>query len=133
MQNSKIKYIGIIMFLSLIVGCITSKKNDWQGRYTKKNVYDKNIEKDKVAVSINLFDYRDNSKVDISDVKNLLGKVIATSENSKLLLFHKDSVPENIWIEKLNKGAIKIRPKKELKKNLIIYTIYLGHLPRAIL
>ncbi|EFK56597.1 hypothetical protein ACFU8T_09590 [Sphingobacterium spiritivorum] len=133
MKNSKIKYIGIIMFLGLMVGCITSKKPAWQGRYTKKNVYDKNIEKDKIAVSINLFDYRDNSKIDISDVKDLPGKVIASSENSKLFLFHKDSVPESIWIEKLNKGAIKIRPKKEHKKNLIIYNLYLGHLPRNIL
>ncbi|MGJ1432975.1 hypothetical protein ACR79M_15485 [Sphingobacterium spiritivorum] len=132
MQNSKIKYILIIMFLSLIVGCITSKKNDWQGRYTKKNVYDKNIEKDKVAVSINLFDNRDNSKIDISDVKDLPGKVIATSENSKLLLFHKDSVPESIWIKKLNKSTIVIHPK-EYRKNLIIYTIYLGHNPKYIL
>ncbi|MGJ1261821.1 hypothetical protein [Sphingobacterium spiritivorum] len=133
MKNSKIKYIGIIMFLGLIVGCITNKKPAWQGRYTKKNVYDKSIEKDKIAVSINLFDYRDNSKIDISDVKNLPGKVIASSENSKLLLFHKDSVPKNIWIEKLNKATLGIYPKKEHKKNLIIYNLYLGHLPRAIL
>ncbi|WP_293915805.1 MULTISPECIES: hypothetical protein [unclassified Sphingobacterium] len=132
MENSKIKYILIIMFLSLIVGCITSKKNDWQGSYTKKNVYDKNIEKDKVAVSINLFDNRDNSKIDISDVKDLPGKVIATSENSKLLLFHKDSVPESIWIKKLNKSTIVIHPK-EYRKNLIIYNIYLGHNPKYIL
>ncbi|MGJ1432977.1 hypothetical protein ACR79M_15495 [Sphingobacterium spiritivorum] len=133
MKNSKIKYICIIMSLSLIVGCITSKKPDWQGKYTKKHAYDKNIEKNKIAVSINLFDYRDNSKVDISDVKNIPGKVIATSENSKLLLFHKDSIPENIWIEKLNKATIGIHPKKEHKKNLIIYNIYLGYLPRAVL
>ena len=133
MKNSKIKYIGIIMFLGLMVGCITSKKPVWQGRYTKKNVYDKNIEKDKIAVSINLFDYRDNSKIDISDVKDLPGKVIATSENSKLLLFHKDSIPESIWIKKLNKSTIVIHPKKELKKNLINYNIYLGHNPKNIL
>jgi len=95
------------------------------GKYSRKDVNDKKISSDNVGISINLFDLKTKKPLNVDDVKDLPGNVVETTANSQLLVFHKDSIPQSIRIDKPGKSSIIFHPELS-KKNLFIYKIYLA-------
>ncbi|MFE7085558.1 hypothetical protein ACFU8T_05295 [Sphingobacterium spiritivorum] len=122
----KIQFLILILIaLTTLIKCSTNKNEKWLGRVSKKDIYDKNIDKNKIYVLINLFDILDKKKIDISDIGSLPGETIDSSFNSRLLLLNKDSIPKSIKINKPGKASIRIYPR-EYKKNMVIYDVFLA-------
>jgi len=122
----------LLLLLAITLGCASSKNVQVFGTHTKKEFNSKVIHKDSIGVSIYLYDIRDKQEIGIDDIRKIPGYVVEHSFNHKLLRYHKDSIPEALWIKKENKSTIILYPRKH-KKNLIIYKLYLGHNPPGII
>jgi len=94
------------------------------GKYERHEVDDERIAKNKVGINIQLFDIENGKEISIDNVKDLPGKAIDSSSNSKLLVFDKDEVPKGIFVTKPKKMPFLLRPGN-YKKNLINFKIYL--------
>jgi len=118
-------FVLINITLSIFfVGCATTVRVGNVGKYSYTSKNDKNLEKDKVGIKIQLFDFETKEEIDISDVRNLSGIVRDSTLNSKLLIFDKNEVPQRINVKKRGKATIPIIPKFK-NSNLLIYKLYL--------
>jgi len=116
-----------ILTLILLVRCGTTRSAGKYGEYTKKKVYSQKIPENKIGVAIYLYDLQSKEELMVSDLKKLPGNVIDSSENFKLIVFDRDSVPRNIHIEKPGKTSLLLYPEhKKSKKNLIIFNVFMG-------
>ncbi|MDR2270274.1 MAG: hypothetical protein LBF27_05145 [Sphingobacterium sp.] len=118
-----LKY-NILLGTLLLFSCSTMKTVDNIGKYERHEVDDERIAKNKVGINIQLFDIENGKEMSIDNVKDLPGKAIDSSSNSKLLVFDKDEVPKGIFVTKPKKMPFLLRPGK-YKKNLINFKIYL--------
>ncbi|WP_343558959.1 hypothetical protein [Sphingobacterium sp.] len=123
MKKNIIVFMNIVLF-NFLVSCATTVNIGDVGKYSYKSKNDKSLEKDKVGISIQLFDFQSKKEIDISDVKPLPGILRDSTFNSKLFLFDKNDVPLRIDVKKRGKAAIPIIPKFG-SKNLLIFKLYL--------
>ncbi|MGJ1432976.1 hypothetical protein ACR79M_15490 [Sphingobacterium spiritivorum] len=124
MKTRKSHFI-LPLILIFFMNCSTTTKLGKSGKIREKNIYSKKIDKDHIGVSIRLYNLKDNKELNISELKELPGLVIDSAFNYKLLIFHKDSIPSYIMVDRKDKMPLAVHLKKA-KKNLIMYEIYLG-------